>query len=705
MKVSAQQLQLNTTLKTAQLEGYKGGARQLLRELAADLVQNDGTIRSGYLRISKNANEVNIKAGHLGSGATAATDLVRKLVVEAYGPQAETALNQYLTQRNSTKVGTLSFVKLIKAMEGDLSANRRNHLDLQLATARGFSDGRLDTTGLPSLKLQSEVADLLGVDIYQPGKLKRHESWQKGLEALYGEGNVRMLGNSGGEGVAYSVNAAGKQMIYKGFTEAVNVGRDGARAGDVGIAYSNQLLKSSRIVAPSEYVVGVGAFGSKPAAVFKVPASQIKDLAKDAQAGHMTSALSLYGVLMPKATGLSLDQLPGRIPDHQMRQITQGLYSGLAELNAHRVVHNDIKLHNVIFDNTTGDLKVIDLGTMKKLSKTGGPDGGPAMAKSAFGTPGYQIPWRRTKEFGPDADRYSFGVTLLAAIVKDEAVNSGDEAQSFDMLAIALSRFKRSADRPQELLQDVLSEIKGKDSKLHGRLQEHLESHPQFHDFLQKLFASSLPGENGDQIWSNLAEHPYLATLAIRNEVNATGHQDPADLQASSLKKLQFLQDTTSADFKKLNSIAASALVEAVYNDPELLVPGLTDAQREARFRPLENEWFERKIEAMRQDMLSPQSMYTPESLDFTIKGREILFQSDLAELQNPEIRGLLQRTLVQGKEQGLTFMQLSSLGRGENHQQYSNFTQASIEQLLVNVSGEQDLSREDIRAAKFWFL
>ena len=49
MKVSAQQLQLNTTLKTAQLEGYKGGARQLLRELATDLVQHDGTISSGYL--------------------------------------------------------------------------------------------------------------------------------------------------------------------------------------------------------------------------------------------------------------------------------------------------------------------------------------------------------------------------------------------------------------------------------------------------------------------------------------------------------------------------------------------------------------------------------------------------------------------------------------------------------------------------------
>ena len=78
-KVSAQQLQLNTAQKTAQLEGYKGGARQFLRELAADLVQKNGTIRSGYLRVANNAGQINIKAGHY---------LRQALVITLFNPKA-----------------------------------------------------------------------------------------------------------------------------------------------------------------------------------------------------------------------------------------------------------------------------------------------------------------------------------------------------------------------------------------------------------------------------------------------------------------------------------------------------------------------------------------------------------------------------------------------------------------------------------------
>ena len=46
MKVSAQQLRVDTTAKTARLEGYQGGSREFLNTIAADLIKADGTIMS-----------------------------------------------------------------------------------------------------------------------------------------------------------------------------------------------------------------------------------------------------------------------------------------------------------------------------------------------------------------------------------------------------------------------------------------------------------------------------------------------------------------------------------------------------------------------------------------------------------------------------------------------------------------------------------
>ena len=51
MKVSAQQLRVDTTAKTAQLQGYEGGSRKFLKTLAADLIKADGTIKGGYLKL------------------------------------------------------------------------------------------------------------------------------------------------------------------------------------------------------------------------------------------------------------------------------------------------------------------------------------------------------------------------------------------------------------------------------------------------------------------------------------------------------------------------------------------------------------------------------------------------------------------------------------------------------------------------------
>lgn len=117
MKISNQQIQFDRAAKTASLT-HKDKARETLQKIAADLVSDKGAIKSGYLRISASGNEVDVKAGFMGSGATAATRLVQEMVQDAYGDQARKALEAYLANDSKGRgIGTVSFVKLLQAME------------------------------------------------------------------------------------------------------------------------------------------------------------------------------------------------------------------------------------------------------------------------------------------------------------------------------------------------------------------------------------------------------------------------------------------------------------------------------------------------------------------------------------------------------------------------------------------------------------
>lgn len=516
MRVSNQQVQVHT--KTADFQQFKGGARALLREMAADLVKSDGSIRSGYLRLKSSGDQVSIQAGHLGSGASAATDLVKKLVSQAYGPEALAAVEKYIDDKGGkNKVGTLSFMKLIRTLESDTAPFRAGELDQKISAARGSEKGLLDASAVRSFRLEPEVAARLGGDTWNTseGSDALPGQWLAGLKQLYGETAVRMLGNPGAEGAVFEIKTEGQTAIYKGFLEGVdltNMTRNGARLGDIGLTYSQALRQSPYLASPSEYVLGFGTRGEPPQAVIKLPADRVKDLAKDAAAGRVPAGLQLYGVLMPKAPGLSLDQYPGRFSDQQLVHIARGFYGGLSELAAHGTLHSDVKLQNAVLAED-GSLKLIDFGTSQKLSRSGGQDGGPQKATWALNTPGYGIPWMNHQTpFGPEADRYAFGITMLAAMVKDGPA-VGEEPPSSEVLIAALARYKRAADQPDQLLTDVLTELKKNDPPVAASLQSAMADKPALADFVQKVFASSLPGAAGDAIWKQLENHPFLQGL------------------------------------------------------------------------------------------------------------------------------------------------------------------------------------------------
>jgi serine/threonine protein kinase len=369
---------------------------------------------------------------------------------------------------------------------------------------------------LDAIALKPEVGALLGLDhvtAAMEGRGNPEDAWENGLKTLYGGGNVKVLGR-GGEGVAYEVKEHGEADIYKGYRYAQQVpfGALGAREGDIGAAYSKALLRSPYLAGPSHYILGTGPEGTAPEVVLKLPAERVKELVKAAGQGDLPQGLRLFGVLMPKAKGHSLNQHPGSFTDRQISQTANGLYRALTETAAHRTIHNDIKPDNVIMDPESGAIKLIDLGGLQKLSKSADPQSALGTSiGSVTETPAYRAPWvDGTIRFGPDVDRYAFGITLLAMALKAPGDDGSDASSSIQAMEQALIGFKRSADRPESLLHDVLEQIRSNDQPLHDRLKDHLESRPVFHDFLQTLFQSSLPGDNGNSHWASLDGHPFL---------------------------------------------------------------------------------------------------------------------------------------------------------------------------------------------------
>ena len=111
-------------------------ARQVLRDMRAQLVGADGTISSGYLSInSRKDGSVHLETrgrhewGTFHSDKKDATNIVRDLIREGYGKhlgtESETALlgelNTYL-QTTDKRLGTQSFVKLIDRLEKNIAA-------------------------------------------------------------------------------------------------------------------------------------------------------------------------------------------------------------------------------------------------------------------------------------------------------------------------------------------------------------------------------------------------------------------------------------------------------------------------------------------------------------------------------------------------------------------------------------------------------
>ncbi len=203
MRISNQQLSVNQANKTAELKQFDGGAREFLKSVAADLVNTNGSVKSGYLRLNAGKTEVSINHGHVGSGATAATRLMLNLVNEAYGEQASQALKNYLASTSGKggavgKIGTQSFVALIKKMEEGASDNSdgdKNSVNNKIASAE-VRNHRLNTTGLVATDERLQIlnkTDLFS-GVTQDSIKQAYQSLFQGYKPPQID-SIRLLGN------------------------------------------------------------------------------------------------------------------------------------------------------------------------------------------------------------------------------------------------------------------------------------------------------------------------------------------------------------------------------------------------------------------------------------------------------------------------------------------------------------------------------
>jgi serine/threonine protein kinase len=96
--------------------------------------------------------------------------------------------------------------------------------------------------------------------------------------------------------------------------------------------------------------------------------------------------------------------------EEEAKQIILMMLQGMSHIHAHGIVHRDIKLQNVLIDENTNDLKIIDFGVSMKRELC-------SNKRVRVGTLKYMAPEVFTSNYSPESyttasDIWAVGVTL-----------------------------------------------------------------------------------------------------------------------------------------------------------------------------------------------------------------------------------------------------------------------------------------------------
>ena len=164
------------------------------------------------------------------------------------------------------------------------------------------------------------------------------------------------------------------------------------------------------------------------------------------------------------AGGELFDQVRNQLSETQIAVIFKQLLSGLAYLHSHNIVHRDLKLENILIQETeksktTGEdlfnIKIIDFGTARIF------DNKKRKPQSIVGSSYYIAPEVLKQKYNKECDLWSVGVILYMFIVGHAPFDGCDDDEITDNIQKGVyrkddKRWKKASKEVKDLIQKLL---------------------------------------------------------------------------------------------------------------------------------------------------------------------------------------------------------------------------------------------------------
>jgi serine/threonine protein kinase len=381
------------------------------------------------------------------------------------------------------------------------------------------------------------------------------------------------------------------------------------------------------------------------------------------------------GILMHKAAGTPVGDLVKNDPmtDDDIAKVATGITRALQELDSHNTVMHDIKPDNMLYDSTSGSLKLIDLGQSQKLSKGGliaeGALNKPTTTDRVTGTEFYMAPdVMRGNPHGPEVDRYSSAVTLLQLMAPEI-----DRDKAFERDVVQnLVWWDAQANQPfppEQYLDKWMERIEAKLPQAAATIRQKFQDNPHLKDLIHDAFCASARTPEGAQAWARMTSNPLLARTEQRladelsqrfilgaaqaRDANAPAPTDPAGIILLSPETLK-LNDGSSVPREGVYRAGSEIRGELQSN----LQAGLSRAAQDNK--PIEDLENDPRAKQMRLDL--PRDLYTFEKAaqggERVVKSLEEFkdaLSSQFAQLNSGPANSLEQRIVDRDRNRTLT--------------------------------------------------
>ena len=162
--------------------------------------------------------------------------------------------------------------------------------------------------------------------------------------------------------------------------------------------------------------------------------------------GNSNYSLEIFGEVQDRALGQPLNEMIwlGRVDEQGLKKIAVGFLDALDSLGKRGFVHRDIKPQNAFFDPSTGQLKLIDVGGLAKVSKhlDQRPDTTFSIAGEGGVTLSYALAAHQDTPNGFAQDLYAAGVSIIETAISVQTRNMKEHQRKvlFSKLHIFLQK-------------------------------------------------------------------------------------------------------------------------------------------------------------------------------------------------------------------------------------------------------------------------